>query len=105
RQRFGFATISTRPNGTDCVNDEFRRQVVAARDFRFARPTTAERSTFLQQLWTGRAVNRAIHSAAAEQRCVCGVYDRIDLELRDIAADDLDPAHGARRSIRQEPSF
>ena len=58
----------------------------------FASPglTTAERSTFGEQFGARSAVNRAIDSAAAEQRRVCGVHNGIDLELSDVAADDLD---------------
>jgi hypothetical protein len=35
-------------------------------------------------------MNRAIDSAAAEQRCVSRVYNGIDLDLRDVSADDFD---------------
>src|SRR5262249_36768798 len=36
----------------------------------------------------------AIHSAAPEKRRIGGVPDRIHLELRNVAADDLDSAVG-----------
>src|ERR1043166_449079 len=39
-------------------------------------------------------MNRAIDSAATEKRCVCRVHDRVDLELCNVAAEDVNlPAH------------
>ena len=35
-------------------------------------------------------MNRTIHAAAAEQRGVRGIHDRIDLELRDVAAVEFE---------------
>jgi hypothetical protein len=34
-------------------------------------------------------VNRAVHPATAEQRAVCGVYDRIHVLIDDVALDQL----------------
>jgi len=69
--------------------------------------TAAAAATLFQQLWSGRAMNRAIDSAATEQTCVSGVHNRIDIEFGDIAAEDVDLVvasfHGASRSIDQEP--
>jgi hypothetical protein len=35
-------------------------------------------------------MNRAINSSAAKKRCVSRVHDRIDIELGNVAAKDLD---------------
>ena len=39
-------------------------------------------------------MNRAINSAAAQQRAIGGVNDSIDIQLGDIAADDGDLSRG-----------
>jgi BRCT domain type II-containing protein len=74
------------------MDDEAGSQTISASDFRFPGFTTAERSTFDEQFRSRRAVNRAIDSAAAEQRCVSRVYDGVDLELRNVSADNVDSA-------------
>jgi hypothetical protein len=38
-------------------------------------------------------MDRAIDSATAEKSHVCSVYDRVDIELRDVAPSDFDLAH------------
>src|SRR2546430_7217095 len=102
-ENFGFAAVSTRPNWADSVNNEARGQIVSASNFCFARATAAETPTFLQQFRSRRTMNGAVDSAAAEQRGVGGVHNRIEFEFGDVAADDVDlvfaPFHGARRSI------
>ena len=37
-------------------------------------------------------MNRAIDSATAEKRRICRVHNGINVEFRDVAADDLDLA-------------
>src|SRR3546814_213749 len=49
----------------------------------------------------GRAVDRAVHAATAEQRFVGGIGDRVDRERGDVAFNDLD-AH--RRAGMFQPS-
>ena len=51
-------------------------------------------------------MNRAINSAAAQQRAIGGVNDSIDIQLGDIAADDGDPGRGrfhCRWELRRRP--
>src|SRR4029077_1090089 len=70
-QRFRFTTFSATPDRSDSVNDKLRRQTVTASNLRFTGFTTAERPAFDQQFGAGCAVNRAIHSASAEECSVC----------------------------------
>jgi hypothetical protein len=44
----------------------------------------------IEQSWTCRAVDRAVHAAAAAQRLVGSVDDRVDREGGDVGLDDLD---------------
>jgi hypothetical protein len=43
-------------------------------------------------------MNCAIHSPAAEKRGVRRVHDGVDIELRDVAADDVDLSGRAQNS-------
>ena len=72
------------------MNDEARGQTIAASNLRFAGFTTAERAAFGEQFGAGGAVNRAIDTATAEERRVCRVHNRVDLQFSDVAADDFD---------------
>lgn len=38
-------------------------------------------------------MNRTIHATTNEQRGIGRVYDRVHVERRDVAADDLDMTH------------
>ena len=60
----------------------------------FASPgfTTAQRAAFGQQFGARSAVNRAIDTATAEERRVCRIHNRIDLQFSDVALDDIDLA-------------
>src|SRR5437899_12177182 len=84
------------PNRPDRVNHKASGQTISASNFCFARLTTAECSTFGEQFRSGSAVNRAVHPAAAEKCCICGVHAAIDIELRDVAADNVDLSGGAQ---------
>ena len=89
------------PDRPDRVNDKARRQTIAASNFRFPGLTTAQRSTFREQFGAGRAMNRAINSAAAKKRRICCIHDGIDLELRDVAADEFDLSRRAQNSATE----
>jgi hypothetical protein len=74
------------------VDDESSGQTIATRDFRFAGFTAAKRTAFREQFRASGAMNRAIDSSAAEKRRIRRVHNRVNLELRDIAAGDVDLA-------------
>jgi hypothetical protein len=67
-----------------------RRQAVTAGDAGFAWGTAAEAPALGQQFRTGGAMDGAVDPAAAEQRPVGGVDDRIDRERRDVGDHDLE---------------
>jgi hypothetical protein len=68
------------------VDDVGRGQAVAERQLGLARLAAAERAAFGEQFGPGGAMDRAVDPAAAEQRGVRGVDDRVDCETRDVAA-------------------
>ena len=82
------ALVAAAPYGTDGMDDVARRQAITGREPRFAGWTTAERSASRQQIGSGSAVNGAIDAAAAQQRAVGGVDDRVDVQGRDVGARD-----------------
>jgi hypothetical protein len=75
------------------VNHVTRWQFISASDLRFAGLTPAECSTFCEQFGSSGAMNRAIDSTAAEKCRVRGIHDGINMQGRNIAADDVD-VHG-----------
>ena len=77
------------PHRTDRMDDVFCREPIAARDLRRARLAAAERTAFGEQFRSGRAMDRAVDAATAEQRAVRGVHDRIDLQGRDVGDEDV----------------
>ena len=97
-QNLRFVALPACPDGADCVNHKTSRQSVAPRQFRFAGLATAERPTFCAQFRPGSAMNCAINSPAAEKRGVRRVHDGVDIELRDVAADDVDLSGRAQNS-------
>jgi hypothetical protein len=72
------------------MNDMPGIEAVAFGDFRRTGFATAQRAALSQQLRARRAMNRAIHSAAAKQRIVRGVDNRIHGKGSDIASKYLD---------------
>jgi hypothetical protein len=84
----------TTPYRPDCVNDKASWQTISTRDFSFAWTTTAQHAAFREQFGACGAVNRAIDAATAEESCVRRVHNGINLELCDVALDDLDSAVG-----------
>ena len=102
-QQVRFAVIAAIPDRADRMNDEFRRQLVATRDFRFTGAATIERAAFFQQLRAGGAVYCAVNTAATEERGVGGVDDGIDLQRDDVGFDRQQfvdcPGHGVRTGL------
>ena len=67
RQNLRLMVLSSSPNRTNCVNDEARRQMISASNFRFARSTPANSAAFSEQFRSSGAMNRAIDSSAAKK--------------------------------------
>src|ERR1051325_9563429 len=89
------------PDRTDRMNNVLGRQFIALGDLCFARGAAAERLAFGEEFAAGGAVDRTIDPAAAEQRCVRRIYDRVDRKLGDVADEDLEAgALGIRGAIR-----
>ena len=90
REQFILAVTAVVPDRADGMNDPFGGKFVAARDFGLAGGAAAECAAFRQQFRPGGAMNRAIHPAAAEQRRVRGIHNRVHALPRDIAGDGGD---------------
>ena len=73
--------FSTTPDRPNCVNHEASGQTIAPCNLRFAGSTTSERAAFGEQFGARRAMNSAIDTAAAEERCVCRVNNGIRVEV------------------------
>jgi hypothetical protein len=61
----------------------------------FAGRTAAKPTAFGEQSWSGRTMNRPIHTAAAKQRGIRRVHDCVDLQTGDVAFDDGQTGHDA----------
>jgi uncharacterized protein (DUF1684 family) len=87
RGRFAVAAIAE--NRSDRVENVLRRQRTRARYHRISRRTTPDPRPDLIQLAhdrrPSRAMNRAVHSAAAMQAGVGGIHYGVDANSRDIA--------------------
>src|SRR5581483_12083980 len=90
------------PHRTDGVNHVARAQAEAGRHLGVAGLAAAERAARLEQFAPGRAMDRAVHAAAAEQRRVGGVDDGVDVQRRQVALPDLDALHRCVHSTPNE---
>lgn len=83
-------------NRSDRMNDELSRQIAAGRDHGFAGRQAvrilrlANFLAFIQKMLARRVVNRAVNAAAAKQRCVRRIHNRVGFFLRDVAEFDDD---------------
>ena len=88
QRRFPFiAAVPDRPDGVDHMP---RQQPVASGDPGVPGFAAAQPGAFLQQLRTRGAVDRAIDTAAPQQRVVGGIDDRIHIQRRYVPLNDLD---------------
>jgi hypothetical protein len=76
------------------VNHVLRRKKIAVGNPSVTRGATAQRATLAQQLRARGAVDRTVHTAAAEQRGVGGVDDRVYRKPRDVGLDGPQPLCG-----------
>src|SRR5207237_7225776 len=93
-QQFRLTPAVIAPDGADSVNHMTRGQVARRCDDGLARrqPIRVARAAYFlalgQNLWPARAMDRAVHAAAAEQARIGRVYNRVHLLLCDVAAKD-----------------
>ena len=90
RQQFILAVLAIAPNRANSVNDPARGKIVAFGDLRLARRAAIQSTALFQELRACRTVNRAIDSAAAQQRRVGGIHDGIHFLIRDVAIHNFD---------------
>ena len=79
------------PDRSDGVDHVLGVEVAGRRRLRVARLAPSQQAALLEDRRTARAVDRAVHAAAAEERRVGGVHDRADGLLGDVSARDEDP--------------
>ena len=65
----------------------------------------AEPPAFGEQVGAGRTMDRAIDTAAAEQRRICGVDDRVGGKARNIAALQADAVIRRQTGCHRERGF
>ena len=104
RQCVIFALAAAVPDRAYGMNHMPRRQPVTSGDFGIAGRAAMERAALGKQFRAGRAMDRAIDAAAAEQRSVGGVDDGVNAKRRDIGERDFQPrrAELARRKTQAE---
>ena len=67
----------------------FGGKPVSLRDLCLSRLASVQRAAFSQQLRSGRAVDRAVYPAPAQQRSIGGVDNGVHRKGRDISTYDL----------------
>src|SRR4029079_16185243 len=78
------ALVAAAPYRPDRMDDVLRLEPVAFRDLRRSRLAPAHAGAFTLWLPPRGAMDRAIHTAAAEQRAVRRIHDRVDIERGDV---------------------
>jgi hypothetical protein len=91
RQRLIFALASAVPHRPYGMNYMPCRQTVTFGDFGAAGLAAIQRAAFGQQLGSGRAMDRTVDAATAEQRGVRSVDDGVNAQGGDIGDDDFEP--------------
>ena len=105
RRQQGVLALSTavpdRPDGMDHMP---RRQPITPGDLGVTGGAAMERAALGQQFGPGRAMDRAIDAATAEQRAIRRVDDGVNAQRRDVGNEDLEPrrAELARRKDQAE---
>ena len=96
------AVAAAMPDRSDGMNDMSRRKPVAMGDLGVAGLAATKRAAFGEQPGPGCAMDRAIDSAAAQQRAIRGVDDGVNAQCGDIGDDDFEPRRtDVARSQRQ----
>src|SRR5690348_5943934 len=97
------AAIPDRPDRMDHV---LRRQPISPGDLGAAGLAATEGAAFGEELRAGRAMDRAIDAAAAQERRVRGVDDGVNAQCGDVGNNDFQPrrANLARRQAQTAAS-
>ena len=87
-QQLWLALFAAMPHRADGVDHKLCRQAVALGELRFADLASVQQAAFAQQLRSGGTVDRPVHAAAAQQRRIGGIDNRIDHERGDVGLQD-----------------
>ena len=87
RQKLILVRLAAAPHRADGVDHMLGRQAIGFGDARLAGRTAAELAAFGEQLRPGGAMDRAIDPAAAEERRIRRVDDRVERERGDVGLD------------------
>ena len=82
---------TTIPDGADSMDYMPRGKRISPGDFGVAGLAAIQRAAFGQQLGSGRAMDRTVDAATAEQRGVRSVDDGVNAQGGDIGDDDFEP--------------
>ena len=91
--------VAAVPHRADGVDHVARGKQTGGSGFRVAGLAAAEQPALLEDRGAAGSVDRAVHAAAAAQRLVGRVDDRVHVLLGDVAANELDQA------LRQRPKI
>jgi len=89
RERGVLTGAAAVPDRTDGMDHMPRRQRISIGDLGVAGGAAIEAAARGEQVRTCGAMDRAVDSAAAEQRAIGGIDDRVERERRDVGDDDL----------------
>src|SRR6266851_3864280 len=78
------------PYRADGMNHVARGQLIAAGDLGLAGRAALKRSALGEEIGSGRAMDGAVDTAAAQQRSIGGVDDGVDGKPGDVADDDFE---------------
>src|SRR6185312_7055766 len=84
------------PDGPDRVDHEARRQAEAWCDLRVADRAAAQLAAGVEERGSRRPVDGAVDTAAAQQRRIGGVDDRVDGERGDVGLAGFEDGHRAQ---------
>ena len=90
-EEFIFTKPAALPDGADRMDDMPCGKPITAGDLRLSRGAAVKRAALREQLRSGRAMYRAVNTAAAKQGFVRRVDDRINAERCDIGNGNLEP--------------
>jgi hypothetical protein len=89
-QSLGFTTLPALPNWAYGVNDPTCLEAIGARNSSLSGLASAQSAAFFLEIGAGCVVNRAINATPAEKRAIRGIYNRIDVQGRDVGTDRVD---------------